>query len=61
MGISELRVRLSDVPGAADGLFMRYEDGGATQVFFIGDKEARVGANASDDQIRAALLEALAS
>jgi hypothetical protein len=60
MSIALLRQQLSDVPGASAKLCMRYENGGAVQVFFIGDKEARVDARANIDQIRAALLEAIA-
>jgi len=58
MSIAQLRKQLSDVPGASK-LCMRYENGGAVQVFFIDDKEARVSPSAGVEQIRAALLEAV--
>lgn len=60
MGISDLRQHLADVPGI-QGLTMRYEDGGRVQVYTIdGVYEGRVGPNASNDDIKAALLKALA-
>jgi hypothetical protein len=58
MGIADLRVQLTGVPGI-ERLVMRYEDGGKTQVFMIDDKEARVGATASAAEIKNALLKAI--
>lgn len=56
MGIQDVRAALADIPGA-DKMTMRYERGGAVQVFMIGDREARVGPMATDEQIRAAFLK----
>ena len=39
------------------GLTMRYEDGGQVQVFMWNDKLVRLGPNATDEEIKAALLE----
>jgi len=58
MSIRDLREQLKDIPSTS-GLTMRYEGGGRVQVFTIGDKEARVGPAASNDEIRAALVKAL--
>jgi len=55
MSISTLRQELKDIPGA-ETLVMRYEDGGKTQVFIIGEKEVRLGPTAGADEIRAAIL-----
>jgi hypothetical protein len=59
MGISDLRVSLTGVPGV-ERLIMRYKDGGKTQVFIIDGKEAPVPAHASNEDIKDALLKALA-
>ena len=55
MGIADIREQLKDLPGAAN-LTMSYEDGGKVQAFQIGDKVARVGADATAADIRQALL-----
>lgn len=47
---------LKGVPGIRT-LGMRYEDGGFVQVFFIGDKEWRLGPMASHAEVKAAILE----
>jgi hypothetical protein len=39
------------------GVTMRYENGGATQVFKMGEKEIRVSATATLDEILAAFKE----
>ena len=39
------------------GLTMRYEDGGAVQVYKLGDKEVRFGPDASKEEIIAAFKE----
>ncbi len=39
------------------GITMRYEEGGAVQVYMMGGKEVRVGPTATDDDIRAAFEE----
>ena len=41
MGIHDLRQQLKHIPGGRD-LTMRYEDGGAVQVFKIGEDEVRL-------------------
>lgn len=41
MGVHDLREQLRHIPGGRD-LTMRYEDGGAIQVFKIGDDEVRL-------------------
>ena len=47
---------LKSVPGIRT-LGMRYEDGGAVQVFFIGDKEWRLGPMATHSEVKAAILD----
>jgi len=39
------------------GLTMRYEEGGKVQVFMMGDKEVRLGHDATDEEIKAAFEE----
>lgn len=36
-----------------EGITMRYEDGGAVQVYKFGDKEDRFGPTATDEEIKA--------
>ncbi len=52
-GIGGVREALQGIPGAETCL-MRYEDGGAVQAFMIGDITARVAADATYADIRAA-------
>lgn len=58
MSIAQLRKQFEDIPGAGS-MTMRYEDGGAVQVYCIGGKEVRVGALAGAKEIRDALTEAI--
>jgi hypothetical protein len=60
VSVHDLRIAFADIPGAHT-LTMRYEDGGKVEVFTIGDKLARVPAMSTHDQIRAALLDAVAA
>lgn len=39
------------------GLTMRYEEGGAIQVFEMGGKEVRLGPTATDEEIKAAFKD----
>lgn len=41
MGVHDLREQLKHIPGGRD-LTMRYENGGAVQVFTIGEDEVRL-------------------
>jgi hypothetical protein len=56
LSIQTLREEFKDIPGAHE-LTMSYEDGGKIEVFTIGDKQARVPAMSSHDQIKRALME----
>jgi hypothetical protein len=39
------------------GITMRYEEGGAVQVFKLGDKEAWLPATATDEEIKSAFKD----
>lgn len=58
MGIYDLKQELSDVPGI-ERLVMDYEPVTGWQLFRIGDAVGRVRPDATAQEIRAALLEAL--
>lgn len=53
MSISEIREELKAVPGAHT-LIMSYEQGGAVEVYTIGEKSVRVPAASTAAQIREA-------
>jgi hypothetical protein len=58
-GIGGVRLALQGIPGA-ESCLMRYEDGGAVQAYIIGDLVARVGPDATPDQVREAFFAEIA-
>lgn len=57
MGISDLRRDLCHIPGTHE-LIMQYEDGGATEVYSMGDVRAPVPCGSGQAEIAAALTAA---
>lgn len=53
MSIQRYREALKDIPGA-DGLTMRYEDGGKIEVYAIAGREIQFKPNATAGEVRAA-------
>ncbi len=57
MGIQDFRAELAgSVPGA-EGLLMRYDEGGKVQVFFIGEQVVRVSPSATPADVKEAFLK----
>lgn len=59
MSIYILRSMLADVPNGKK-VTMRYEEGGKFQVFTLGDVSVTVGPDATLEEVKTLLLEALA-